>query len=374
MLHGLDDVDWTSLDHAEGSAADIPLMIRSMVSDDPGIRQQAFCTAYGNLYLEGSVFRATAPAVPFLIEIAATPRLPDRHRVLELLFHVAHARRDVGDDMAPTCDESRWVQAASQAVAHGWPEYIRLLEDPAADVRRQAARMLTCCPDQRVRVVPPLANTFDSDIDAGARATALYAIAVMAATDEATLIERALGDEEPLVRLSAALSSSFFLGHPPSTPVIDTLIEFLEAPDSVEYEGLLFGEDCASDVGAALARVQGPRRTEVAQRLLRVAENDRAAPLTVAEPLIVVTFGAGHSDMMLSELDILQRRALIFVASKAWSRNEEGGWSVSSALRDLLAEHGLARLGREVIGYPGSRRTLNGTHNGVSRLRASVSE
>ena len=367
MLAELDAIDWNSLSHARGSAQDVPEMLRSMASDDADARRAAFIQAYGNIWFEGTVFEATAKAVPFLVELAAVPAFPDRHRVLELLFQIAHGRSpaegelpddDVGFSLVaePTFnseigEEMTWVQAAAAAVAAGRPVYVGLLEDPAPEVRRYAARLLTCCPDHRAEVLGPLIHTFESDDDPGARATALYAIAVLAASEEEALIDRGLKDDQPLVQLSAALSASFFLGESPSAEAVETLIPFLEHPDRVRYEELVFGEDCASDIGAALARVDESRRTEVAERLLAIAEAGEAEALTVSAPILQLAFGAPQPEPSLSELPPVGRRALSYVAGQAFRREEDGDWSSFTPLVLLLEEYGLVTAGQQAVAF-----------------------
>ncbi len=367
MLDGLENIDWTSLAHAYGPAVDVPKMIRAMASDDPSVRNGAFFAAYGNIWHQGTVYSATAAAVPFLLELAAAPKLADRNRVLELLFHIAHGSSyldvhqhlgAVGETLKdqPAFDEALtdelgWVQASAAAVAAGRPVYLDLLYDDAAEVRREAARMLTCCPDHRAEIVPALKRAFESDDDAGARATALYAVAVLAAADEADLVRAGLDHQEPLIRLSAALCSAFYLGGPPSPLATDVLVYFLEHPAGVAYEGLAFGGDCATDVGAALARVEGPRRPEVAERLLAVAENGQAAPVTLAEPLLQLTFDGPRDEIDARALTTLQKRALTFVSRNAWSRHDDGEWSVYSNFTDLLEEYGLEEVGRRTAGF-----------------------
>ena len=366
MFDGLDSIDWTSLAHAYGSAHDVPHMIRAMASDDPEARQQAFYEAYSNICHQGTVYSATAPAVPFLIEVAAAADRPDRDRVLELLFQVAHghsypAHRHPGgagehveqpasfDDAMS--DELRWVQAATQAVAAGRPVYLDLLYDDTPEVRRHAARMLTCCPDHRADIVPALKRAFEADEDSGTRATTLYAVAVLAVADESGFVRAALDDRDPLVRLAAALCSAFFMEEAPSPDVINTLTYFLDRSDDVAYDGLVFGEDCVSDIGSALARVEGSQRAEVAQRLVDVAERGLAAPQSVAEPMLQLAFDGPCDAVAPENLTPLQRRVVDFVSTHAWAKQDDGGWTVYSNFTGLLADFGLEHLGRESSGY-----------------------
>jgi HEAT repeat protein len=48
-LSDLDNVDWSSLQHAYGSAEDVPALIRSLVSSDPEVRKQAIYDAFGSI-------------------------------------------------------------------------------------------------------------------------------------------------------------------------------------------------------------------------------------------------------------------------------------------------------------------------------------
>lgn len=84
-LPGLDDVDWASMGHAYGSAADVPDMLRRMVSDDPGERGKAFSEFYGAVHHQGDVYDCTVEAVPFLIHALRDPATPDRDDLMALL-------------------------------------------------------------------------------------------------------------------------------------------------------------------------------------------------------------------------------------------------------------------------------------------------
>jgi hypothetical protein len=89
LFRTLDDVPWAELTHAYGSAADIPEHFRLLTSPDRQIRDGVFENFYGNIFHQGSVYPATVAAIPFLIEAAAHPRMPDRVRILVLLAHLA---------------------------------------------------------------------------------------------------------------------------------------------------------------------------------------------------------------------------------------------------------------------------------------------
>ncbi|MFD5830011.1 hypothetical protein [Lentzea sp. NPDC060358] len=86
MLNGLDEVDWSRLTHAYGTAGDVPDQLRALASSDAGDRGKALKQLYGNIYHQGTVYKATAHAVPFLLEVLAAGI--ERREVLELLVAI----------------------------------------------------------------------------------------------------------------------------------------------------------------------------------------------------------------------------------------------------------------------------------------------
>src|SRR5688572_7894632 len=73
MLDGIDSIDWASLNHAYGSAEDVPGLLRQLTSDDDEKRQEAIYELFGNIWHQGTVYPATAVAVPFLYELLNAP-------------------------------------------------------------------------------------------------------------------------------------------------------------------------------------------------------------------------------------------------------------------------------------------------------------
>ena len=73
MLEGLERIDWERLTHAYGPAGEVPGWIRELTSDDAAVRKRAFDVLEGSICHQGSRYRASAPAVPFLFELLTHP-------------------------------------------------------------------------------------------------------------------------------------------------------------------------------------------------------------------------------------------------------------------------------------------------------------
>jgi hypothetical protein len=89
MLDALDQVPWDQLEHAYGAASDVPTHIRALASPDSNVRYQAYDQLWSSIIHQGTVYSATAYAVPFLIELLETPDVPEKPVLLTLLTHLA---------------------------------------------------------------------------------------------------------------------------------------------------------------------------------------------------------------------------------------------------------------------------------------------
>jgi hypothetical protein len=213
MFAGLDDIDWSQLSHAYGSAEDVPGLLRDLAGPHPGHRQSALYAFHGNIWHQGTVYAATAAAVPFLLEIADAEGQGHLAEVLQLLANVGSGRgylevhRDAGDgdDAADRAREAGWVRATGEAVRRGLPVVARRLAHPDEEVRMSAACLLALCgpaaaPALRERlaredseaVAPVLAAALGRVADADAAAW-LAATVADPETDEGLRLGAALG-------------------------------------------------------------------------------------------------------------------------------------------------------------------------------------
>ncbi|WP_426512071.1 hypothetical protein ACPPVO_16485 [Dactylosporangium sp. McL0621] len=209
MLTELDAVDWPDLSHAYGEADDVPDLLRRLATGDA----EALHALYGNIWHQGTVYEATAPAVPFLIEVLDAPEA-DTAGVLHLLASIARGSSylDVHERLLPAAEqgtaevtaqiarELAWVTAAHIAVAAGRPAYLRLLSAGAAeDTRATAAYVLAAVDDAADTAA--LRDCATADPSPVVRAAAILALNGGGVTDA-----RFLADPAPLPRVTAAMA------------------------------------------------------------------------------------------------------------------------------------------------------------------------
>lgn len=65
LLAGLDEVDWANLNHAYGTADDVPGQLRALCGDDEQAQQEAVAGLFNHLAHQGTRCQASPHAVPF---------------------------------------------------------------------------------------------------------------------------------------------------------------------------------------------------------------------------------------------------------------------------------------------------------------------
>jgi HEAT repeat protein len=208
-LSDLGNVDWPSLQHAYGSAEDVPALISSLASPDPEIRKQAIYDAFGSIWHQGTIYEATVEAVPFLVRIAVAAGIPDRDGVIELLAAIAagtgyvlvHRRFMTGaTDLSPDeldareAKERLHIEAIGERLAQAALDLVTLLDDPDINVRSAVCWLLSRIPARAGLITGALLVRYDHESDDLCRAAELLALG-------------ALAQEAPGAPLSGVLSS-----------------------------------------------------------------------------------------------------------------------------------------------------------------------
>ncbi|MET9590583.1 HEAT repeat domain-containing protein [Streptomyces sp. NPDC006516] len=162
MWVGLDAVDWARLKHNYGSAEDVPGLLRRCGGPDPDDAGDASSELLNLLFHQGGwVCSAASAALPFVLRLAATPQVPSRCAMLEL---VAMLAAEAGRIEARFLDPG-WALAWKQAL----PELLSLLDDPEPEIRRAAADVLAVCDSPGELVLPALLRCWEAEDDLATR-------------------------------------------------------------------------------------------------------------------------------------------------------------------------------------------------------------
>ncbi|RSM19487.1 hypothetical protein CDV31_001647 [Fusarium ambrosium] len=272
-LAGLDDIDWASLQHAYGSAEDVPDLLRALRVHDERELNNVYFALYSNIFHQGTRYEATSYAVPFLYALLDAKDTPRRGELLYFITSVAlgHPSGSVPSGV----DITNW---RSRVAKTQQPNY-------AEDERRRKAEYLAAATDDKDRRRRedefPFALSFEKFAERQQNGLRAYD-AVRAGLDS---VYQCLKDDSPDLRAVAAFCLGFF------------------PEDKVKAEGellaLLGHEEDVAVRGTALisiAILQAPSpgdlsQTEVAQYLkasFNNQDNDEACKWSSAIGLAIL--------------------------------------------------------------------------------------
>ncbi|WP_405760595.1 hypothetical protein [Streptomyces sp. NBC_00045] len=223
----LDRVPWHTLTHAYGSAEDVPELIAALYEDDEETAGEALYELYGNIHHQGTVYAASAPAVPFLAH-AALHAAAKRDEVLMLLAVLAD--HDPADVKLPHWADTP-VAAICAELCRVLPELLPCLGDPDRAVRRAALRVVAApagllTAEQRASAVARVEEVYAGDPVPAVRADALVALSRYGREETG-----ALCSPLPEVRLAAAALALARSGPPCPADLVDVIAEDGADPD-----------------------------------------------------------------------------------------------------------------------------------------------
>ncbi|WP_236062344.1 hypothetical protein [Actinacidiphila acididurans] len=141
MFERLHAIDWASMEHAYGSADEVPALLWALRSPDAEERSKALDRFHGAVHHQGSVYPSTAASLPFLFELATDRAMPGRAAVVALLVSIGRESLDRGFEDDGTEIEYYPPMGFAQAVVslrERDAEFAELVRDPDPDVRLAA--------------------------------------------------------------------------------------------------------------------------------------------------------------------------------------------------------------------------------------------
>ncbi|MFJ8980372.1 hypothetical protein [Streptomyces sp. NPDC102282] len=404
LLTGLDEVDWANLNHAYGTAADVPGQLRALCGDDEQARQEAVGSLFNHLAHQGTRCQASPYAVPFLARIALAGPEPAREHALELLTGLAvnwDEEREITDGadiaawraeaaensserllplyeeaLAVEQDEQRrrnlrdirdWVAAGNpvdardtsmrsyNAVLAEIPALRSLLDDENPRVRTRTAYLLTWFPELAGTSLPLLLGLAAHEDDAVAKATSLVAVGLLGTTALPGVLTAGLDAEDGLVRWAAAIaiaqtarSRAAVLDGPFLDRAVAELVAASAAPAPVPATDYSLGDFHGHTADVLLALPPSPAsRAAVASCLPSVSTSYRASK---AKAVLPDLFPGPLPDPRppYAHLPRHQQQLLYALADLS-----EGWWNTEGDLGETLAAYGLPATHADLRAYIG---------------------
>ena len=314
MLDGLDQIQWETLNHAYGTAEDVPGLIRALTYEGDDIRDKTLYALYSNIWHQGTVYQATAFAVPFLIELLSSEDVTRKYDILIYLAHLAQGNSylDVHENVLLFEDKSEndtfqtqlkeelnYVLETHQAVCDGIEIYFQLLANPHEEIHTRMAvpYLLACFPEHQTLIVPRLKHILPLESHRLMRSSIILSLRYLEQDDDATdhLEPYLAPDEDLIVRVCSAMAFAQIAGSKTPSRVIDLLLDMLKHSSTVDedYEQLTWSEgEIVGDICKALMVVGNERLAPVIPDMARALRRvDFYSVSTCVDALLYIVFG-----------------------------------------------------------------------------------
>jgi len=401
VLAGLDGIGWAELEHAYGSAGDVPGLIRALASTEPGSRERAVHALYGNIFHQGSRYEATAYAVPFLARLAADTLVPQRDEIVDMLTALAIGydeaylpagidvtRWRAGIEEMRTADPAEtlreldaWVEAARNdgqrqardmhrslydrerdlrmaqgelgaydAVRAEVPALRGLLHDGDPRVRAAVACLLGWFPEDAEESAARLRSLLEREPVPGVIANAIVSAGLLGASSLESRLREYLGGPDPLLRWASAIAlARLGLADPGVLSVLGAASQ--EPPPAAEPPVRFLDGDLRGYAAQALAALDGDLPASVVEGVLQgLARSTQIRAFPMAAAALHLAFPGAAPDPLppFGELTELQRRVLRTLAGLGpetwrWGNFTEilRNWGLPSAHADCRAYAGI---------------------------------
>ncbi len=262
MLHGLDDIPWHELQHAYGSAEDVPAQLRMLLDADPGARRSAREKLTSTVLHQSMRYPASVEVIHFVIELCRNPDVPDRDWLLSFWGGLITGTFNL--QCRPYWGDGQNIYRGGEvletegyetvAVLHdiyrrslaGFDQVLKLLADSEPAVRGYSAWVLACLPTKAAESLPRLRQRMEVESEAMVRGAIAFALGELG---DVPALDRLLAQEQnPAVRCMAVCELARCTGR---ENLIDELLSFIT--DDVEDYVKIPGAGCRSPGDASRA-------------------------------------------------------------------------------------------------------------------------
>jgi hypothetical protein len=373
LLEGLLSVNWAALNHAYGSAADVPGLLRALANPDRAagaiteaarlgersVRDEAIWQLWGNVFHQGSLYQASAKTVPFLVEILRDG--PDEAELRSfLLSYLNHLALGYPSDLFPApidpdtmfrgaagmdrtvldavegkgyenLDDAErelcrragtfWAMECYLAVEARAADLAPFIDAPDDAVALEAIALAASFPRVGSAAIPFLRT--QSETSAIRRGSAVVALARLIGPWALEDAERALAASDPLLALHGACA--LVLADPER--VDPRAIEVLTAP-APDLHGATspLTDRVGTLVARCLERVPEASRERVVDAIAHQHQSANALMrLSLTASMLRVLFGGKRPPASARDLTPLQRRAMEAI-------RDHGAWTVGTGI------------------------------------------
>jgi hypothetical protein len=265
MLEELAAIDWHAVKHAYGPADDTPGHLRALLCDDNGAFEHSLDELWASICHQGSVYKASCVAVPFLLDILRHVSTDRKPALLYLLAGLAHrdfyadrdlrflriAPRPIGSEKrydwwsvgqflveGNKFHDAQWTRLGHEQVAEGIPLYLEFLRQNDPLVTVPSLYVLSAFREAGAEVIEPVSSLLEApEVDLFVEASALLSLGALLSetAPQWARYETFLSPgSHPLLRYATAATIARYCPQRVSERIVDVLIHTMVRPEQLD--------------------------------------------------------------------------------------------------------------------------------------------
>lgn len=375
MLEGLDKVDWSNINHSHDKATKIPNWIRDLASDEKKVRSRAMSNLYEYLNHQGTLYEASAYAVPFFLELLQNNEVKVKGAILHLINSLASFgaypslkedrifyrfkpdKKDLSlySEWHREFEWSKWekelamAEACQQEASKGVEIYLELLKRKNFRIKREVILLLSNFREHAPEILPTLSKILSKGKNSEILICTLASFGVLASPDPAyyKLIENSyLSNDNEVAKLAASIAFVRIFGDAAPQEALQTILNELDGLEKgfstpIQKLYTIYTGSTTKVIGEVWEVFQylGPRQEKYVVPILieKTQTLQSYHSLGLLETLVHLTFNEETStEFPNTHLTNLQKSILqiIYENKGVW------GWG-SLIFKDVLFSHGI---------------------------------
>jgi tetratricopeptide (TPR) repeat protein len=218
-------IGWSEIEDASESGHRVPHLLLGLLAENEDLSDHVYTALYWHLCHQGTVYPATAAAIPFMMTLCQYERTPNLPALLNFL-------RNTGAQPAATLEEAAAeghdaIVDCHAALTSAVEIFITLLEHREPMVRALASTLVAAAYDRADEMAGVLSSRLGREDSEMVRTSFLFSLARLASADAMFVVDAQLASGSPLVATAAALALVMARGEQSGQAVADRLVSTL---------------------------------------------------------------------------------------------------------------------------------------------------
>jgi len=163
MFNSIENIQWSDLKTANGTAKGVPDAIRGLISENEEIRNASYWKLDNHVVLQSDLYESAFYVLPFLFEILNSESKNGKRYVYDLLFEIANGYAPENEVCTLNGREMELTEACRLLIIGELNVILNEVSDIESEFRTNALELLIAFGDRKADIVPMLLKILENE-------------------------------------------------------------------------------------------------------------------------------------------------------------------------------------------------------------------